>query len=431
MAIVFFGTFDPFHENHFRLVDYVAKKYRPKKIAIIPNSDLSNRDGSGFKSGALPLYHRMQSIKIRMQNLEPVYNYLNNIVEVVSPGKIKTNWQGRQRLACQFGKDRGLPVLFVVIGLDSLISTLSRVDGGTGYHGENPLDSFILKILAIPRLGYDIPEMPEKYRGKITIEASYQEKHQISSTLIRQLVRNSLPIDATLCHPEVVNYLIGNDCYVERSIVIPEFAFTNKEGEEQFLNALKPVIVFMGSPGSGKTTLAQDLAATNNFLFISTGDLYRNEMEMASDHYHILQKFKHNPLDFKQALGQFIIYSIRKTILDVRPAHINGIVLEGFKAGDLSNWIKNFGKIDHLIYVKVDKGNLEARVKARNENRKGDLAFAHRIDSYFNIYEGEILVEIDTLFKSGEILSVCELNNNLSVDLTKEQLKLYLTNSPP
>ena len=387
MAIVYFGTFDPFHENHFRLVDYVARKYQPKKIVLIPNSDLPSSGsrptlgtGTGFKSGALPLAHRLETVQTRFRNLSHDEEHLRRIVDVISPGQTKTNWQGRQKLACQYGKEHHLPILYVVLGLDSLTSSLTRTeDGGAGYH--NPLDKFILKILAIPRLGYHIPDVPPKYQGKVTIDRDYHEKHQISSTLVRQLIRGRLPVDQHLCHPKIVEYLAKEGCYVSTQLVIPEFKLEcNEKEREVFLN-LGPVTVLMGSPGSGKTTLAESLATKMGSQFISTGDLYRLEMEGDTGTYRILQRYKHNPLDFRQALGLFIIYKLQQLVLAYyhgtddqdHQDHIKkGIVLEGFKASDLTHWTEHIGPIDQVIYVQVEREKLGARVALRNLSRKED-----------------------------------------------------------
>jgi len=430
MAIVFFGTFDPFHENHLRLIDYVAKKYHPKKIALIPNSDLPNinfnsgTSGCGFKSGALSIKHRLETARIRFKTMEPQYKYLEKMVEIRDPGPIKTNWQGRQKLACQFGKEQHLPILYVVLGLDSLVSSLARTnDNGM----PNPIDKFILKVLAIPRLGYTIPEIPSKYQDKITIDHEYQEKHQISSTLVRQLIRSNLPVSPEICHPSIVEYLVQKHCYGEKKFVIPEFVLKCTEKEQLLFQKLGPVVIFMGSPGSGKTTLAQKMAESNDYLFLSTGDLYRTEQEKQSTTYKVLQKYRQNPLDFRQALGQFIIYRLHGLILEKTTSSTKGVVIEGFKASDLTHWTQHIGKVDQVIYVTVDRAKLAERVRERNLDRKDECAFEHRLEGYFNVYEGEILIEMETLQKAGQINEIRNLDNNETIEETLRQLQTIVS----
>lgn len=441
MAIVFFGTFDPFHENHFRLVEYVAKTYQPRKIAIIPNSDAfasrqgSQTNGSGFKSGSLALKIRLSTVRERLQHLTREQESLQRIVEIVDPGSTITNWSGRQKLACQFGKKHGLPVLYVLVGLDSLESSLRRTghDRNHGYtYGINPLDNFILKLLVIPRLGYTLPDIPEKYQSKIKIDQNYHESVKVSSTLIRQLVRSRLPIKSELCHPNVVEYLVKNNCYQTPEVKIPEFEFNSSDDVKSTLS----VVVFMGSPGSGKSSLAVYLAKETGYLFISTGDLYRYEKENNTECYKILEMHRGDPLVFREALSQYILFKIHKLIEDY--LHVvrdqtekkRGIIIEGFKAGDLKHFTEHGWEIDTVIYVDVNRDALEERVRERNLTRKDESAFTHRVDTYYNVYLGEIKSELDVLQAQGSVKKVLPLDNNGNWETTTETLLNLMIEKP-
>jgi len=43
------------------------------------------------------------------------------------------------------------------------------------------------------------------------------------------------------------------------------------------------LMIFLGAPGSGKGTISNILVEKNNFLHISTGDIFRNQIRLKTE----------------------------------------------------------------------------------------------------------------------------------------------------
>lgn len=372
MAIVYFGTFDPFHENHFYLVKYLVNKYSPKKFAIIPNND-----GQQFKPDSMPLFQRLQLIETRFKQEE---KHFQRIVEIVSPHSTPTNWQGRQHLACQFGKKHRLPILFVAVGLDSIIQSFERFNQTQS----SPLDKFILPIRVLPRKGYDLPAIPAIYQSKVTIEHEYSDPLLVSSTLIRQLLKNNSPVPPEYCHPSVVSQLLAS--------MVQQTPPTNLKAFHQ----LEWIAVFIGPPGAGKTTRAQTYAAEKMAICLSTGDIYRNAKENNTPEYQLVDSFRQQPADYRLALSRFMTGQLEKKLQSV-----SRVVIDGFKAGDLTTFIQQFCPFNEIHYIHNEREIILARVAERK--RADDSEIKSRLHNYDKIYLPALVGELQQLYPNSGI----------------------------
>ena len=404
MAIIYFGTFDPFHENHYRMAKYLLNFYQPKRLFIIPNSDNILSNGSGFKQDALSLEHRVNLIKLRINDEKNVA--IASKIVIYSPD-IQTNWYGRKQIGYRIGKEYNLPILYVVIGSDSLESTLNR---SNGYN--NPILKFPFKILTLQRLGYQPSNLSS--HSKIVVDCNYSDEFIISSTLIRQLIRQGLPIKSNLCHPKIIEYLEKNGLYKTYTPIL------NLPDNLSISNI--QVIGLIGPPGCGKTTIGQQLSNQLNCQFISTGEIYRKHMENNTEQYLLLKKVQSNPLEFRYKLAEFMVNNIFQLLQEYEYTNTKCtktnqfLVIEGFKAGDLINFTKYFTPIQTLVKLTAEYDILLERIISRSDDRADKEQAVHRITKYTTVYQPEIDCEIDFLVEKGLIWNSVSIDNQSSVE---------------
>lgn len=142
------------------------------------------------------------------------------------------------------------------------------------------------------------------------------------------------------------------------------------------------MIVVMGSPGSGKTTLSYILQREiENSHVVSCGDLYR-----------------HNPNDkLKQAKekGKFFwIQELQKFIIDELKIEIakypnKTIIIDGLWADNLKD-IEQIGFIDKVYYVQCDRATAIDRLIKRGRPDDYESRIIKRVNSYFDREERTI-----------------------------------------
>lgn len=182
------------------------------------------------------------------------------------------------------------------------------------------------------------------------------------------------------------------------------------------------ISVFIGPPGSGKTTQAKLLAKELDLSLIATGDLVRNAI---NDNYRNYKEI----VDGGGLLPDTVVFEIIKDNIE-KLDFDKGFIIEGFprtigQAKILDDYL-NAKKtaIDFVFYLQISKEELMKRILNRKYTDKSDRpdddleAFNRRLDVYFSesyplyeyyikrnlLYEISASNDIDKVF--SDILSV-------------------------
>ncbi|WP_339022651.1 nucleoside monophosphate kinase [Spiroplasma endosymbiont of Crioceris asparagi] len=123
-------------------------------------------------------------------------------------------------------------------------------------------------------------------------------------------------------------------------------------------------VIFLGAPGSGKGTVSELLIKKNNFIQLSTGDLYREQIA------------KQTPLGVEAAsymnAGKYVPDEITiKVVKGFLQEHNDKLIFDGFprtiaQAEALDTILKDLAKqVDKVIYLKCDSKVIIERLTGR------------------------------------------------------------------
>ncbi len=145
-------------------------------------------------------------------------------------------------------------------------------------------------------------------------------------------------------------------------------------------------ILFLGAPGSGKSTQGQILANDNGWIWLSSGELCRN-----SGNPEILEIIKGAKLIPDEIMAKMVLEAIN----DNDEA---GFILDGFPRNRRQCEIleENNIEIDLILEINVPEEELLARVALRGREQDSEETILERIDMYeksrdeiFEYYSGK------------------------------------------
>ncbi|CAK9016120.1 unnamed protein product [Durusdinium trenchii] len=199
-------------------------------------------------------------------------------------------WHDRELIGDRVRKEveqelgRG-PVVYQLVGQDSFEKAIHHGQSaakGKG-KGRKGIFSTSTHFLVFPRAGAapDV-QVPHQMKRRVTVVKDYADPQPLSSTSIRALAESSSLQDKV--HPKLLDQVL--DTYTRR---------------RRFL------LLLLGPPGSGKTSLGRELEAACGFYHISGGDVYRAAQSRASEGY----KSEHR----KQIVAKVMAAIVRATRL--------------------------------------------------------------------------------------------------------------------
>lgn len=131
-------------------------------------------------------------------------------------------------------------------------------------------------------------------------------------------------------------------------------------------------ILFLGAPGSGKSTQGQILASDNGWVWLSSGELCRN-----SGDPEILEVLKGSKLISDDIVSKMVLEAINEN-------SEAGFILDGFPRNRRQCEIldENNIEIDLILEIAVPKEELLARVALRGREQDSEATLLERIDMY-------------------------------------------------
>lgn len=121
-------------------------------------------------------------------------------------------------------------------------------------------------------------------------------------------------------------------------------------------------IILLGAPGSGKGTLSEYLVDKYGFVHLSTGDLFRKNMDQNNSLADELRKYVPKGELVPDDLTNKVI---KKEILELNVLK-KSFILDGYpRTIDQANFLNNIATIDASIYLNVDLDIIIKRLTGR------------------------------------------------------------------
>lgn len=187
---VYFGTFDPLHENHVNVARTAKEQEKLDEVIFVPNLHAAH------KPSATAAHHRLNMSAARLGK-EPGFN-----LYVGDSDSIIDNF-GRAPLFERFGQIYGTHQIYQVIGQDSFDSMIKE-----GQFIEKPNRLFLVH----PRGENAKAIIPDELKD-IAKPLVSSESQELSSTIIRKKIAAGQPVPASELDPELLDYIKENGLY--------------------------------------------------------------------------------------------------------------------------------------------------------------------------------------------------------------------------
>lgn len=346
--VVYFGSFDPIHNNHIRLCqDLLDKKY--DHVYLVPNQN------NPLKPYSVSLEDRYQMISLVIGDNQNIHLYRSEI--------LNHTWEGREQVCSLIAKSYDNCELFQVIGQDSYEKALERCHKGEGIYAIHNR-----KLIVYPRVGCaGRIYIPNTMTNQVLIVTDYVE-HKCSSTNIRDSLLIGSPYEVVQDNlsKKVYDYIMSKHLYEARP--------NNKK-----------IVIIMGSPGSGKGTISNALVKQYpKYTHISAGDIYRQAKKEQNGAYLQLELDKNvSKQKYMESLNRFIIDQLKQII---KPDKF--YIIDGLKPSDLFVFEREIEQIDSIVVLNCKYCEAQRRLQLRrlHENRPDDTdsIIEKRLNNYYH-----------------------------------------------
>eukprot|EP00931_Biecheleriopsis_adriatica_P114873 TRINITY_DN90756_c0_g1_i1.p1 TRINITY_DN90756_c0_g1~~TRINITY_DN90756_c0_g1_i1.p1 ORF type:complete len:877 (+),score=192.28 TRINITY_DN90756_c0_g1_i1:43-2673(+) len=353
---IYFGTFDPIHENHVGLAKFALERSLAHIVYFAVNGD------NPMKPLATPHLQRFHLVQRR---LEEEQDSRLRCLQLSPMELADMGWSGRQQICTRARSDvlaehPGADVEVVqLLGQDSFEQAVSRSSAPSKGRRRAPAGIFSvrgIRFLVFPRGGSlaEPVQVPEQLQRCVTIVEDYADPVSLSSTAVRETAsrRGSL---AGAVHPRL-----------------------QEEVAEMYGHGNRFLLLLMGPPGAGKTSLGLSLAQHLGFYHISGGDVFRAANSRAS---HSMKRYRESQEQIKAK----VFAAIARAVSQLAPAPVS---FDGFLPKDLQEFEAKVGSIGLLVELECDEKALLARLQ-RRQSREHDVKLGDesRIRTYKKQHE--------------------------------------------
>jgi adenylate kinase len=182
---------------------------------------------------------------------------------------------------------------------------------------------------------------------------------------------------------------------------------------------MKPNVILIGAPGSGKGTQSEELIKNYSYLHVSTGNLLRDEIEKSTE----LGKRVSSVLASGNLVDDKTVLELLSSKCDLLK---NYYIFDGFprnieQAVLLDSLISGCSSGQIAIYLKIDVAVVVKRISRRRVCSK--CGYVYSLDS-----ENE--KTLASCFKCGEKGSVLQRKDDMP-DVVENRLKIFLNSIQP
>jgi len=259
---VYFGTFDPIHENHVALAKFALEHGFVELVYFVVNGE------NPLKPLAASYEERFSLVQKRLEleddlRLRPFH--------LSKEDRREMRWHDREEIAQRIRKEAEkelgkVQVVFQLLGQDSFEKAVLRAGPkggkGKGKHGKGKgIFSTRTHFLVFPRAGSSLSvQVPPQMKQRVKVMEDYVDPQPLSSTAIRASAAGSSL--ETKVHPRLLEEVV-----------------------QRYTQLRRFFLLFLGPPGSGKSSLGHGLEKAFGFYHLSGGDAYRAAQSRAGSTY--------------------------------------------------------------------------------------------------------------------------------------------------
>ncbi|CAE8633990.1 unnamed protein product, partial [Polarella glacialis] len=344
VVALYFGTFDPIHENHVGLAKFALQQGHAGIVYFVVNGDNPMKPGATAHSDRLRLVQKRvaEEADSRLRCLQ------------LSPNELrKMDWIGRGGICARVKQDSqsqssefaGSEIeVAQIMGQDSFEQAVVRSMPVGGRHRRSPAGIFSAKgwrFLVFPRGGAEASQpvqVPKELKNQVTVIEDYSDPILLSSTAVRSALAGHGALEGAI-HPRLRDEVAKLYAHTQSapSGLGPRQKATGELPDGR--DSHRFLLLLMGPPGSGKTSLGQELQTSLGFRHISGGDVFRAANSRTS------QSEKWSKEGQEQTAAKvFAAIAHAVELLDPEP-----VSFDGFLPKDMREFEEKVGKVSLLV----------------------------------------------------------------------------------
>lgn len=326
---VYFGTFDPIHENHIGLAKFALERELARLVYFVVNGD------NPLKPLAASYEERLGLVQRRLEVEDDARIRCFHLAREETQ---RMRWSDRENICNKIRAEaaaklqNGQLQVVQMVGQDSFEQAVGRSSDAKASRKGRGKGIFATGIhfLVFPRgHGGAHVQIPRHMKDRVEIAKDYVDPVLLSSTDVRALACTSEGLSGRV-HPALQQQVM--DIYTR---------------PRQFF------LLFLGPPGSGKTTLGRELEAALGFYHLSGGEAYRAAKARAAA--------STRPEAQQQTVAK-VFAALALAAARLKPAPVS---FDGFLPKDLPDFEEKVGQIGLIVKLQCSSEVLRQRIGDR------------------------------------------------------------------